>query len=230
MNKISIALSLGLLSAVPAFAAPVTIDAGNFELTYRDEFGLNITFANGVFTLNGAGLSVSADAQTPEDSDYVAVDSYNGKPFPILITPKAGYQIAGVTESIFGNFSASLGQTPGGSASIGASLVSYWVHGVGLDTVVNNEPLWATTLAAGQMQGSFSATGSVGFGGSNGTVALSALSAYIAAGVNGGQASGELTTYQLGVAVAPVPEPETLGLLLAGLGVVGFTMARRRAA
>lgn len=36
--------------------------------------------------------------------------------------------------------------------------------------------------------------------------------------------------YDLSVTAAPVPEPETYALLLAGLGVVGLTAARRRRA
>lgn len=232
MNKLSIALSLGLLSAVPAFAAPVTIDAGNFELTYQNDYGLNLVFAGGVFTLSGTGLSVSAGAQNPEDAALISVDSYNGKPYPILITPKAGYQISGVTETIFGNYSASVGQAGGSMAVVGAALTSYWVSGEGLGQIALNAPAWSVSLTAGQapVQGTFSAAGTLGFNGAEGSVALSALTAYITAVAGNGQASGELTKYQLGVAVTPVPEPEALGLLLAGLGVVGFTMARRRAA
>ena len=52
---------------------------------------------------------------------------------------------------------------------------------------------------------------------------------YFTADVYGPQVGGGDATFPIGSNVAPVPEPETYALMLAGLGVVGF-MARRRKA
>lgn len=45
--------------------------------------------------------------------------------------------------------------------------------------------------------------------------------------VSGGVMSNAAGKYYADIALAPVPEPETYGMMLAGLGLVGF-MARRR--
>lgn len=46
--------------------------------------------------------------------------------------------------------------------------------------------------------------------------------------VNGVVVSNSSGSYSGAMLLAPVPEPETYGMLLAGLGVVGFIAARRR--
>ena len=236
MNKLAIAaLSLGLLATAPAtFAAPVTIDAGNFQLTYQDELlaGLTLSYASGVFTVSGAGLTATASGEGQEfDVAVLPLDSYGGKPFPIILTPKAGFQIAGVTETVKGSYQATAGQGES-VAGITAGFVSRWVDTNGLD------PLWqntAFTLGAAEpgqsASGAFEASAFIGFTPvTTRTVALSALDVIVNAAATGAgsQASGTVTTYQLGVSVTPVPEPEALALMLAGLGVVGFSLSRRR--
>jgi hypothetical protein len=244
VKKLAIAaLSLGLFGA--AQAAPVTIDAGTFELTYRDEYmvGLTLSYANGVFTFSGEGLTASAVGGINEyDFSVLPLDSYNGKPFPILLTPKAGYQISGVTESVLGTYSATAGQGEESSAGVTAGLVSRWVYQNGADMLGQNAPYTIAALLTGgegSAQGAFIATGYLDFQPvlaslnlAPGTIALSALDGIVAAGAfgQGSHASGNLTAYRLGVAVTAVPEPEALGMLLAGLGVVGFSLARRRTA
>lgn len=245
MKKLAIAaLSLGLLGAVSAaHAAPVTIDAGNFELTYQDEFltGLSLTYADGVFSLTGPGLVANATGGVDAEPSFgiLSVNSYTGL-FPILLAPKAGYQISGVTESVLGSYSASAGSSEGASAMVSAGLVSRWVYLNGADMLGQNiAGTVAAALAAGDapVQGSFIATGAVDFmpqmaslNLAPGTVGLSSLDVLVGAGAqgNGSAAAGTLTTYRLGVAVTAVPEPEALGLLLAGLGVVGVALGRRR--
>lgn len=248
MNKLALAavLSFGLLSAVPAVhAAPVTIDAGTFQLTYEDQYlvGLNVSFSGGVFTLTGPGLVSTVTATGVEeqlDEAFLAVDGHNGKPFPLVLTPKAGYQITGVTESVLGTYSASVGNVEGYTAIVGAALVSNWVYMDGKDQLGFQEPYTvAAVLGAGNapVQGEFTATGTLDFqakiaelGLAPGAVGLADLKAIVGTGVSGigSQATGVLTTYRLGVAVSPIPEPQGYGMLLAGLGVVGLTLARRR--
>lgn len=244
MNKIAIAaLSLGLLGAMSAtHAAPVTIDAGNFEFTYHNEYlaGLSLSYADGFFTLSGPGLLASATGGANEvDVQGLSSSSVSSSFLPIVLTPKAGYQISGVTESVLGYYSASVGQSVDGSASVIAGLVSRWANVSGMEFLGMNVPVaTAAVLTDGDApaQGSFIGTGSLDFlptmaslNLAPGAVALAALDVVVgaAASGNGSQASGVLTAYRLGVAVTPVPEPQAIGMLLAGLGVVGVVGVAR---
>ncbi len=238
--KKQIIAALGLIGALSmAQAAPVTIDAGNFELTYQDELlaGLSVSYAGGVFSITGPGLPVYASGDAAPSIGELTANSYSGI-FPILLTPKAGYQISGLTESVLGSYSATVGQGEGSMAVVSAGLVSRWVHVDGLEGLSQNDPsVLAAWLNAGDgsVSGSFSASGSLDFAALNlapGTVGLSDLSVFIGAMTVGGgsQASGLLTSYQIGVSVTPaIPEPEALAMLLAGLGVVGFALRGRAA-
>jgi hypothetical protein len=48
-------------------------------------------------------------------------------------------------------------------------------------------------------------------------------------GYNDGAEHNDWDDFVVGVNIAPVPEPQTYALLLAGLGVVGFVARRRQA-
>jgi hypothetical protein len=238
-KQIIAALSLGFMGAMSgAQAAPVTIDAGNFEITYQDQLlaGLSISFANGVFSISGPGLPVNAADNGEPVVGELSTNSYSGV-FPILLTPKAGYQISGLTESVKGSYSAAVGEQ--GMAAVSAGLVSRWVYTNGVEPLGQNTPATiAAFLKTGDapVQGNFEASGTLDFSTAiselnlaPGTVGLSDLYVYVGAlaGGSGSQASGLLTSYQFGVAVTAVPEPEAIAMLLAGLGVVGFAMRRR---
>lgn len=78
--------------------------------------------------------------------------------------------------------------------------------------------------------GSASSIGSFSFDSSAMNYSFGALTAgdyfYVVTGKVAGDAFGG--TYQLNSQLAPVPEPETYALMLAGLGAVGFIARRRK--
>ncbi|MFT3856745.1 MAG: PEP-CTERM sorting domain-containing protein [Aquabacterium sp.] len=237
MKNIAVAaLSLGLLaSASVAQAAPVSVDAGQFVLSYDDSFlpGATVSFDAGVITFTNVNVSASS---TGGDTEPVigssSFNSYLGNPFPIVLTAKAGYKITSVTETVMGGYGLSSPSLSGGSAaSIGA--LSYWLNPVTMDMLGLNVPNDGPhILPEGYEMGSGSMTGSstLDIAGGLSSVALTSIDfvAIAYAPEAGAGAMSSLTEYKVGAQVTAVPEPEVIGLLLAGLGVVGATMARRR--
>lgn len=244
MKKFAVAaLSLALLSVLPAAqAATVSVDAGNYVFSYDDSFLTGSIFASGGNVFTFAGLSYLAS--TPGNELSVAsFDGYAGKPYPIVITPKAGYQIVGVTEAIFGQASATAGAGEGAVAGVSAGLVSRWVLREGVFPLGQNTPfdVAAVAVAGGPtVSGNYAVSGSLDFGPAisadnlaPGAVVLSALDLVVNTAVSGvgGSATGSLIAYQIGVRAAPtapVPEPQSVALLLAGLGFLGYKLATRK--
>jgi hypothetical protein len=239
-----IALSLGFMGVLPAAqATPVTVDAGTFTLTYDSSYlaGSSFSFDGGVFSFTGALANVSASAAgTPESYAGGSFNGWNGGVYPILLTPKAGYQIAGVAEAVSGIYSIDGGVAGGsGGAVVLGGFVSNWLLLDGVYTLGQNVQGNMFTALAGQVQGesAFKVGGAVDFSAamsslklSPGAVVLSSIDfsfGALASGA-GASASGTAEQYQLSVKTSMVPEPESLGLLLAGLGVVGFKLSRRQ--
>jgi PEP-CTERM motif len=235
-----IALSLGLLGALPTVqATPVSVDAGTFTFTYDDSFLAGSTFSTngGLFTFSN--LLYAAVAASPDVPVAAAGDNFNGWNggiYPIVLTPKAGYQITGLTESASGAYLAVGGE---GSAGVGGGFISNWLLLDGVYSLGQNVQGAGVMVTAGQVDSkpSFTVGGSLDFAQvmaaqnlQPGSVVLSSIdfSIYAAADGQGAAAGGWIKQYQLGITTAAVPEPETLGLLLAGLGVVGFKLGRRK--
>lgn len=236
MNKFAIAaLAAGLLGGLAsAQAATVSIDAGDYVLSYEDTFltGATVSASGGVVTFSNLSFNTYAlGGITEVNSSIGSFDSYGGKPFPIVITAKSGLNITGLTESAGGEYRANAVDAQGGLAGAAGGLVSRWVTASGADLLGQNTPNAVALLQAGEsMAGSFLATGSIGFTSSQ-AIALSALDLIINAGAFGeGSASYvSLTKYQIGVQTAAVPEPEVLALALAGLAVLALRRGLNKA-
>lgn len=239
MKKFAVvALSLGLLGALPvAQAAAVSVDAGSFVLSYEDTFlpGASVSVSAGVVTFSGLGYSTYVPGYAPGGfNGFVgSFDSY-GKPYPIIITAKAGFDIASLTESVSGEFLAkAVGQ--GSQAGAGAGLVSRWVTLDGADLLGQNSPnqQLAGVTADQVANGNYTVSGSLNIG-VPGAIALSALDligGVGAIGAYGTVARVSISQYQIGVqTAAAVPEPGALALVLAGVGVVGLKLRRSKQA
>jgi hypothetical protein len=206
-------LSLGLLGALPsAQAAAVSVDAGTFTFTYDDSFlaGSSFSSAGGVFTFSGLNyLATAVGNATPTDSSGGTFDGYYGKPAPILITPKAGYQITGLTESIAGRYAAAAGGEQGSMAGAAGSALSYWVYQNGVTPLGLNVVSRAGFVSAGDapVGGGYTASASLDFLPviaaehlAPGTIMLSATdirASVLALGAGSG-ATASLNQYQIG--------------------------------
>jgi hypothetical protein len=247
VKKIAVAvLSLSLLGALPsAQAAAVSVDAGTFTFTYDDSFlaGSSFSSAGGVFTFSGLNyLAAALGNVVPLSSSGGTFDGYFGKPAPILITPKAGYQIIGLTESVSGYYVAASGPDQSSFAGAAGSVGSYWVYQNGvtpLDSKPASQGGFASAQGPTQIGGAYTASVSQNFLPTiasehlaPGAIMLSAteLRATAVAYGTGSGAVASLNQYQIGVQTAAVPEPEVLALVLAGLGVVGLRLGRRNQA
>ena len=232
---------MGVLPA--AQATPVTVDAGTFTLTYDDSFlaGTSFSLVGSVFSFSGALASVSASASgTSESYAGGSFNGWNGGVYPIVLTPKAGYQIAGVAESVSGTYSIDGGVAGGdGAAVVLGGFVSNWVLLDGVYTLGQNVKGTMVTALAGQTEvdAKFNVGGDVDFTAAIGALKLSPGAVVLSsidfsfgalASGTGASASGTAEQYQLSVKTSMVPEPELLGLLLAGLGVVGLKLSRRQ--
>lgn len=237
MKKFAIAvLSLGLLGALPtAQAAAVTVDAGNYLLSYEDTFlpGATVSVSGGVVTFGGLNYNTSAVGGSVEVNGTIgSFDSYGSNPFPIVITAKAGYVFSGLVESVSGEHRATAGEAQDAQAGISAGLVSRWVTVEGVEPLGQNTPYTVIPVGPGQSSsGAFIASGALTFA-SAGPIGLSAIDLMAAAGATGqgSSASVSVNQYKIGAQVTAVPEPEVIALVLAGLGVVGYRTRRHERA
>jgi hypothetical protein len=223
--------------ATAANAVPVTIDAGTYLLTYDDSFMPTVTVgAGGGVTFSGASLLASdAGDATPTSYAVASLDSYGSNPILITVTAKAGYTITGLTESILGNYTDSNNGVSGYAVS-SAAFSSFWL--TSSDVQWNNAGTvvgMAQALSGKQtVSGTYTVSGALDLAGATSLLQLSAISLMASAdAVGGSYATTSLSSYLLNVqtsATSVVPEPESLGLVFAGLGIVGLQLARRRGA
>jgi hypothetical protein len=237
-----IALSLGLIGALPvAHAAVQTVDAGTFTLTYDDTFLAGSTFSSsgGSFTFSGALAALAAGAPYEATAvAYAGFNGWNGGVYPIVLTPKDGYVIAGVAESVAGAFSIVGGE---GQAGVEGGFMSDWKLLNGVENLGVNMRGTQASVGAGEslVNVPFTVGGDLDFAPvmaalqlSPGAVVLSSIDfAFgLSASGLGASATGTVMQYQLDVKTAMVPEPESLGLALVGLCMAGFKLGRRKAA
>jgi hypothetical protein len=224
-----IALSLGLLGALPvAQAASVSVDAGSFVLSYEDTFLPSSAVSVNAGVVTFSGLAYEALAINGISGIYDSFDGYAGKPYPITITAKAGFDITSVTESISGDFRASAGE-PDGMAGALAGFVSRWVKVDGADILGQQTPnqLLAGLRGGQYASGDYTVSSSLNIG-VPGAIALSSLELIGNAGAMGqSTAYLSLKQYQIGVQTATaVPEPGAMALVLAGIAVAGLKLRR----
>ncbi len=236
MKKFAVAaLVLGVSSLMSvAHAAPVTVDAATYTLTYDNSFLAGVPTVGVVgdaVTFSGAtAVAASPLLGSPSIASY-SIDSYEGRPFPIILTAKAGFKITGLTETVSGLYNVGVSPTAAGSAMSGAGFQSFWVAN---DVVQGNSGNQLLGSVSSDTQpftssGAYDVSGALALASSADKVNLSATGFMIFANTTGSAlAQTTLSSYKLNVQTAAVPEPEMFGLMLAGLGVAAFSLRRHR--
>ncbi|MFZ2973243.1 MAG: PEP-CTERM sorting domain-containing protein [Ferribacterium limneticum] len=222
----SLVLAIATLATVAsAHAAIQTADYGSYTVSYDD----STIFGGPTFNSSGGAGSVGFGWSIPDSVNA----SSSGLPITLFqlpdftISAKAGWSLSGAFTASIGNLifveaGGLTGVTAGGSVSVdGAPSIAF---GGGLDRTV--------TISAPEL--------TVGYFSGAATVPLGSFSTLLVTGgtlhllTDGGPLGGFATiaaqpqnTLSFGFVAAPVPEPESYAMLLAGLAVVG-SMARRR--
>lgn len=141
--------------------------------------------------------------------------------FTMPLSPAAPYSsfqaVSGPSFIDFFNFLAPVGAVQASGATVSIDLVPF-ANIDNLQIILYNGPSGAGSIVASGTAGEFSQLENVG---------IAANSAY-SFRVSGSVVGAPLGYYTFTAVAAPVPEPETYALMLAGLGVVGFVAARRR--
>jgi hypothetical protein len=208
-----------------ALAATQTLDAGNFTISFDDSllglFGSPQLTASGNLVFSPSG-NPGFSAQTNSGIDFT------NSTVALTITADAGYALTGfnlIEKGTYlkfgtGNEVAVLGQlrvqdmvnANVNLASNVASTAPLNVSSNSFSALVNTD--WTALASIGQL---FTAKAWVSI--------ENLLGAYVP---NSGYAFIEKKNVVLDISVAPVPEPQSFAMLLAGLGVVGAIARRRR--
>lgn len=227
----SIVLAIATLAAVAsAHAAIQTADYGSYTVSYDD----STIFGGPSFNSTGGGGSVGFGWSIPTSvnvgaSDSSQVEFLDFKLPDFTISAKTGWSLSG------GPFTASIGNLvffeAGGALTGAMTSGSVSVDGVPSNFLNVNLGRTETRSTPGFITGHYSGTANI-FEGSFSTLSVSGatLSLMALVGPSGGVgaiSAQPQNTLSFGFVAAPVPEPESYAMLLAGLAVVG-TIARRR--
>lgn len=251
MKKNAIGILLALTFSAAAQANSFSNDY--FTITYDDSFwdGANISWNAKTGTLSFGNLvekwGLVASATSKQDitkSDYTGKDWSN----MLTVTAKSGNVLSSVETGIKGSVAAGVG-SENGYAGSSAWVNTYW-------TLPNKESNANSSASAysSYSNGRYDASGVASFNGNSGegpavasmmadqsfaastgantTATLNWLGAGVAADVYGKGSSARASINQMSftVVTAPVPEPETYAMFLAGLGVIGAVARRRKQA
>lgn len=206
-------------------SATTTFNAGAFSVLYDETtsgFGLITSWFTGPGGATGfewslnPSINVTSVGGAPASATFAIPD--------FTITANAGYALSGPVNSSLGNifyFQNGAGATTSITAAGNVS-----VNG-GAPTVLAAAPLTqnpsSPTLGYFAGSSSFAAAGFTSFAVTGASITLNASGGSFAA--IGAQPQNKL---KFEFTAAPVPEPETYALLLAGLGVVGLVARRRQ--
>ena len=223
-RQIAVAAAMAL-SASAALAVPVTVVGSSFDITYDNAFlGLF-----GAPVLVGNQLSWFPSGSPGFTAQTASGFGVTNSTFSVQVTAHPGYQFTGFTLAEAGDYfffgagatvsvSGQLRVTPlpGATSTAPISATNTFAANSFLDFSTTN---WAATSAVAAAADTTRANLTV----------QNILASYVPSSTVG-YAFIEKKDVFLTVMTAPVPEPETYALMLAGLGVVGFVALRRRKA
>ncbi|UCV23502.1 PEP-CTERM sorting domain-containing protein [Ferribacterium limneticum] len=218
------ALIATALISTSALAATQTLDAGNYTISY-DDAALGMF---GIPTLTASGISFA-----PSGDHAFSVESFSGMKLAsstvaFTITADAGYTLSAFNLSENGTY---LKFGDGSKVSLGGSLTvqdlvntsSTVTKAVALSSPLSNSTTFED-LEASSWNASAGALLSTG----KATVSITDKLGAWAFAESDGYASIAKSNVILDVNVTAVPEPQSFAMLLAGLGVVGAMVRRRR--
>jgi len=172
-----------------------------------DEFGVNnFGSATGNYIVGTCGSSDSCSGSDTFANNYFAFDLHG---------------ITGATSAVLNLYQPAVGENggaDGGFLSQSAALV-YTLFDVSGNPLTDSGLGIFGDLASGVSYASIAIGSS-----SNGNIVSIPLNAAAVSAING------TDTFFIGGTISPVPEPATYGMLLAGLGLLGFTVRRRNQA
>ncbi len=237
MKQYLIACTLGLAGWMSqAQAATTTIDAGSVYFQVDSAFlpGISYSASSGQLTFNLTGYTATSGVLSEVVYDP---STYTGTQLPITIIAKQGYVITGLNESISGHFSAQSGTEDNASAINTALLMSNWVQRDAQGAFVRTDLMGIDFQEVLHLTNGQSASGiqtmahtlNTGVLPQTDSLALGGLMFGVGAFAqgNGSLASSSLNAFSVNVQTAAVPEPGSVALVLAGLGVV-LMVSRRR--
>lgn len=218
INKIAAAAAL-LVSGLAS--ATIVYDAGSYSVIYDETttFGF-ISSWTSVGNSVGFEWSVSTDVSLVNNGGSVAPASFALPSFTLVANP--GYALAGTLVASLGNIAYA---EFNGSTAIDVNATLKLNNGA--DWVLPTAAL--TKVANNPFQGYFAGSSSLSLAGitslevKDGSITLSASDGSFAA--IGGQPQNK---FSFAFEAAPVPEPQSYVLLLAGLGMIGLLARRRR--
>lgn len=227
-----------MFTAVPAIAAPVTINfSGNSLILGAD--GNSRTYSDAAHTVQVRATAWSWDGNTVRDSFLGAyggglgvtsgdelglfnthvVDNQNRVDFILLQFDKT----VSLTSAVFNAFSVGIGRGTDSDATIGwGTLAGAWNQGLTFDNTNGTALASLFAGAADALGGSASGSRALNLGTASGNFWL--------IGANFANVDHKIDGFKLGgvtlKTVAPVPEPSTWALMLAGFALVGVAMRR----
>lgn len=229
MKKSLITSALVLAFAGAAHAG--TYHADHFTVSYDDEFW-GSTFAGGSgSTFSFAALEdIGLTAGVTGKKNLWKYDGWAGSSV-LTIVADAGYQITGVSSGATGSLAAAAGSGSGSQGNAGVSTSSSWFNAtnpaLGYSSTDNAYASYAGGATSGNA-GSFNSQALAAFASGTDAATLNYFTYGQAQAYGvGSSASAVQSSAYFNVVTAPVPEPESYALLLAGLGVMG-AIARRR--
>jgi hypothetical protein len=202
----SFAWTHGIGSAQLVLNGSTTLTATNRG--WVDEFGNNnFGGALGNYIVGTCGSSDSCSGSDTYANNYFAFDLHG---------------ITGATSAVLNLYQPAVGENggaDGGFLSQSAALV-YTLFDVSGNPLTDSGLGIFGDLASGVSYASIAIGSS-----SNGSIVSIPLNAAAVSAINGGT-----DTFFIGGTISPVPEPATYGMLLAGLGLLGFMVRRRNQA
>ena len=198
----SFAWTHGIASAQLVLNGSTTLTATNRG--WVDELGSNnFGGALGNYIVGTCGSSDSCFGIDTYTNNYFAFDLHG---------------ISGTTSAVLNLYQPAVGENGGADGGFlsQSSALLYTLFDVSGNPLTDSGLGIFGDLASGVSYGSIAVDSS-----SNGSIVSIALNAVAVSAING------TDTFFIGGTISPVPEPATYGMLLAGLGLLGF-MARRR--